>query len=188
MYLSEEIAQEEKALAFYLRHHHTEPLKSEQLLQDTHGYQELLTPYFQIQSQELQKWAEEPYQSNPYFPEQLIHKSSSGRFVRSKSEAMIDHFLYTNRIPYRYEAPLQLGQQIIYPDFTIRHPRTGDIYYYEHFGKMDDPAYCKKTAMKIQLYSEHGIIPSIHLIMTFESLKHPLTTDTIQKTIEEYFL
>lgn len=116
------------------------------------------------------------------------HKTISGHLVRSKSEAMICHFLYTNQIPFRYECALYLDDHPIYPDFTIRHPETGETCYWEHFGLMDDATYCRNMASKMQLYSTHGIIPSIQLITTYETSEHPLTIDTIQKTIEEYFL
>ena len=108
--------------------------------------------------------------------------------VRSKSEAMIAHFLYINKIPFQYEAALSLNQLTIYPDFTIRHPFTGEMYYWEHFGLMDDLSYCQKTALKLQTYLSNGIIPSIHLITTFETSSNPLTTEIIQRTIEQYFL
>ena len=129
-----------------------------------------------------------PYQRNMKYPEQLNHKTSSGNRVRSKSEAMIDMFLHTNRIPFRYECALELGEITIYPDFTIRHPETGEVYYWEHFGLMDDPDYRKKAISKIQLYTAHGIIPSINLITTFETKEHPLNSELIQSIISYHFL
>jgi len=101
---------------------------------------------------------------------------------------MIATFLYTNGIPFRYECALELNTSIIYPDFTIRHPHTGKIYYWEHFGRMDDPIYYKNTYSKLLLYTSNNIIPSIQLITTYETQTNPLTIDTIEKTINEYFL
>ncbi|MFQ8777759.1 MAG: hypothetical protein ACLR78_10425 [Roseburia sp.] len=66
--------------------------------------------------------------------------------MRSKSEAMIAMLLHLNAIPYRYECALSLGGVTLFPDFTIRHPVTGVLYYWEHFGLMDDPAYAKTPA------------------------------------------
>jgi len=60
---------------------------------------------------------------------------------RYKSEVFIDMALFTNNIPFRYECALELGHSTLYPDFTIRHPKTGEICYWEHFGLMDDPSY-----------------------------------------------
>lgn len=63
------------------------------------------------------------------YPENKIHVAPSGNMVRSKSEVLIDMQLYTNHIPFRYECELQLGDVTIYPDFTVRNPRTGKLYY-----------------------------------------------------------
>lgn len=96
--------------------------------------------------------------------------------------------LYLSKIPFRYEAGLQLGNTFVYPDFTIRHPENGKYYYWEHFGMMDDSSYAEKAYAKMQLYTSHGIIPSIQLITTFETKKYPLTTGTIEQVIKQYFL
>lgn len=185
--LKKDLIQERKAIQFYLKHHHSDAGESEQLLENP-AYQELLNPYFKPISQELIDWANAPYEKNSSYPEQLIHKTASGNIVRSKSEAIIDLFLYTNKIPFRYECPLQLGQTTIHPEFTIRHPKTGEIFYWEHFGMMDDPLYCKKFYYRIKLYISHGIFPSIKLITTFETKNNPLTTEMVERIIEQYFL
>jgi len=184
--LLQEMIQEKKAIDAYLRLHKTESL-SHQILH-TPGYADLLSGYFQPMSDELSEWMHSPYEQNENHPEHLIHKTPSGHTVRSKSEAMIDSLLYTNNIPFRYESILTLDTTSIYPDFTIRHPHTGKVYYWEHFGLMDDHTYAKHTASKLQLYISHGIIPSIDLITTYETQQCPLTTDTIQKIIDHYFI
>lgn len=185
--LNKDMKKELKALEFYLRHYDRSPSKAYQLLTEPSGYLELLSPYFQPLSQELDKWASASFPKNPAHPEHLIHKTVSGHLVRSKSEAMIDLFLSSNHIPFRYECKLSLDEQILYPDFTIRHPHTGEYIYWEHFGLMDDPVYCQNVGSKISLYSSHGIIPSIHLITTYETQNHPLSTETIQNIINHYF-
>lgn len=63
--------------------------------------------------------------------------------MRSKSEAMIVKVLKQNKIPYRYEAKLLFGDIEMYPDFTIRHPKTGQWFYWEHFGLLDKADYVK---------------------------------------------
>ena len=184
----EDIQEEQTAIQFYLRHHNMNLPRASKLLQDVPEYRELLASWFKPVSQELAEWNIAPYEHNPKYPEYLIHKSISGNLVRSKSEALIDTLLYLNKIPYRYECALSLGDVKIYPDFTIRHPKTGQLFYYEHFGQMDDPHYCRKTCSKLQLYISHGIIPSIHLITTFETRSSPLTADAIEKILQAYFL
>lgn len=184
----EDAIAEKRAIGYYTNHHHSDYGKAEQLLTETSEFKNLLAPYFTPLSQELFNWANSDYPHNPKYPEQLIHKSISGNLLRSKSEAMIDMLLYTNKIPFRYECELQLGDIILYPDFTIRHPRTGEFYYWEHFGMMDHPSYFKKVPSKLDLYISHRIIPSIHLITTYETKEHPLSIEVISKLIEHYFL
>ena len=122
------------------------------------------------------------------YPEHLKHKASSGNMVRSKSEVLIDHILTTNKIPFRYECALELDGTILYPDFTILHPRTNKIYYWEHFGMMDKEFYNKNVGSKLQTYISHGIIPSIDLITTYETDIHPLDISGLEMIVQEYFL
>lgn len=183
--LLEDLNQEKKAIEFYLRHHKTN--QAEQFLKPTSPYYKLLTPFFNLSNEDYQKWMTAEYERNVKYPEQLIFKASSGNCVRSKSEMMIDMFLHINKIPFRYECALQLGEITIYPDFTVKHPMTGDIYYWEHFGMMDDPKYCKNACSKLQLYTSNGIIPSIHLITTFETKDYPLSSEAIENIIAYYF-
>lgn len=186
--LLSELEKEKYAIQLYLNHSTGLIRKSDILLTDDSEYKNLLSSYFTPISQELSEWCNSTYERNLKYPENLIHKSSSGNFLRSKSEAIIDSLLFTNKIPYRYEAQLQLDEATIYPDFTIRHPKTGDFYYWEHFGLMDNPTYVKTTYSKLQLYSSHEIIPTINLITTYETKNNPLSIDTIEKTISQYFL
>ena len=158
------------------------------MLTQNSEFKNLLLPYFIPLSKELSDWTTADYPHNPKHPEQLLHKGSSNNLLRSKSEAMIDMLLYTNKIPFRYECALQLGEITIYPDFTIRHPKTGQFYYWEHFGMMDHPHYSKKVSSKLDLYISNGIIPSIHLITTYETKDEPLSFEVITKLIGHHFL
>lgn len=178
--------QEKIAIDFYLRHH--SPSTVEDMLINKPGYQELLSPYFKPQSQIIEDWINAPFEQNPKYPEKKIHKTSSGNVVRSKSEALIDMVLYTNKIPFRYECALQLDGFVIYPDFTIMHPKTGKIVYWEHFGRMDDPKYNRNIGDRIQSYINNGIIPGIDLITTYETSECPLTVQDIERVVKEHFL
>ena len=184
--LLEDLSHEKRAIQFYLDHHSDTP-KALQLL-NMPEFKTLLAPYFTPCSQELSAWMNSSYEQNPHHPEHLLYKSNSGNLVRSKSESMIDMLLYINKIPFRYECALHLGEATIFPDFTIRHPKTGGVYYWEHFGLMDNPTYSQNAYSKMQLYTSHGIIPSIQLITTFETKEKPLDSDTIAKIITHYFI
>jgi len=184
--LEEDYMQEKSAIDYYLRHHSLST--AEDMLINKPGYQELLSPYFKPQSKIIEGWITAPFEQNPKYPENKIHRTSSGNVVRSKSEALIDMVLYTNKIPFRYECALQLDGFTIYPDFTIMHPKTGEIVYWEHFGRMDDSKYNRNIGDRIQTYVNNGIIPSINLVITYETSEHPLTIKEIEKVVQEYFL
>lgn len=185
--LLQDLLQEQKAIDYYLKHHSKDCGKADQML-DMPEYRQLLSPFFNSMSSELLQWMNFPYEHNPKYPEQLIHKTISGNYVRSKSEAMIAMILQINQIPFRYECSLNLPKATIYPDFTIRHPKTGTLYYWEHFGLMDDPSYYKNTYSKLQLYASAGIIPGIQLITTYETKEYPLNTELVEKIIAYFFL
>ena len=147
----------------------------------------LLKVSFTPLSEELAHWQNEPFKSNPYYPEKLIHDSPSGHLLRSKSEGAIDMFLFLNRIPFRYECELELINGIYYPDFTIRHPQNGKKYYWEHFGIMDDPDYVHSSVKKIENYCRNGIYPDVNLICTYETANNPLTYSVIEEKINRFF-
>lgn len=183
----EDLENEKRALQFYLRHH-APTGKAEKLLTQHSEYQKLLSPFFSPLSRDLSNWMHTPYEQNMLHPETLIYKSSTGNLVRSKSEMLITLCLHIHKIPFRYECALQLGDTTIYPDFTIRHPDTGNYFYWEHFGLMDNTAYIDNTCSKLHLYASHGIVPGIQLLTTYETKKHPLSMDTVEKMIESHFL
>ena len=120
--------------------------------------------------------------------EQLIHPIFNGQKVRSKSEAIIATMLHVNKIPFHYEEALHLGKRVIYPDFTIRHPVTGQIYYWEHFGMMDNENYAQVAFRKMQLYNINGIMLSDTLLATYESEEAPLKSNIVENMIQQYFL
>ena len=73
-------------------------------------------------------------------------------------------------------------------DFTIRHPITGEMVYWEHFGLMDEEEYRNSVYKKLKFYCDNGIIPSINLITTYETKQHPLDANHVEAIIKEYFL
>lgn len=182
------LLQEKQAIDAFLKLFPSIPNPASALLVPESPFSELLTSQFQTDSTELQKWMHSDYEKNPLHPENLIHKTSSGNLVRSKSEALIDTLLYVNKIPYRYECALHFGEITIYPDFTILHPITRKIIYWEHFGLMDDPLYSKNAYSKLHLYTSNGIIPSQQLITTFETSKFPLNSEYVNNLIQLHFL
>lgn len=182
-----DLQQELKAVEEYLKcRQMTEA--NETKFKENSAYAELLAPYESSVSQEIQEWMRTAYERNEGHPEHLIYQTTAGFSVRSKSEALIVMLLHTKKIPFRYECLLKLGGIILYPDFTIKHPKTGKIFYYEHFGKMDDVEYVKNVFTKLQSYVNYGIIPGINLILTFETKEHPLEVELVEQLLDYYFL
>lgn len=77
---------------------------------------------------------------------------------------------------------------MIYPDFTIRHPVTGQAFYWEHFGMMDNENYAQVAFRKMQLYNINGIMLSDTLLATYESEEAPLKSNIVENMIQQYFL
>lgn len=185
--LLKELEQEKNAIEQYLKKCRKEESEAENMLLLSSNYRSLILPYYKPMEERLYEWQTMSYQRNEKYPEKLIHESKSGNLLRSKSECMIDEMLYRAGLPYRYDCALQLGETTIYPDFTIIHPESKKVYYWEHFGKMDDASYAQKTFYKLGLYNSNGIVPSINLIMTFETENNPLNMITVEKVINQYF-
>lgn len=97
---------------------------------------------------------------NGHFYERgLIHITARGEFVRSKSEVIIANQLAYRGIPYAYEKKLTLENETRWPDFTIEDKDSGNVFYWEHCGMMDDPEYRERWEAKLKWYAEHGILP-----------------------------
>ncbi len=186
--LSIDLSNEALALSNYLDFHDTYQSNVEKLLNSNPQYQDYLSSYLNTTSNELSQWSNEAYDKNKAHPEHLIHKTNCGFYVRSKSEAIITMLLHNNQIPFRYECALSLNGITLYPDFTIRHPKTSILYYWEHFGKMDDPHYIKNASSKLDLYISNGIFPSVNLITTYETSTAPLDIELVENLINGYFL
>ena len=169
---------------------HSKELSASDLLSEASPYYELLQTHFAKNKLpvSVQKWCAEVYETNNSHPENLIHTTLAGHKVRSKSEVIIANLLYTNGIPYRYEAALILNEMTIYPDFTILHPTSQQLFYWEHFGMMDKNNYCDAACNKLKSYCYNGIYPSMQLITTYETGKVPIRSEQVQQIISQYFL
>ena len=186
-YQFEELTQELNLLERYICHHNKIKVKSLSLLNESSYYKELLSSVFLPNKENLLQWSLQSYPHNTSYPENLVHQCLAGHKVRSKSEVIIANTLYLHKIPYRYEAGITLDDIQFFPDFTICHPKTFRTFYWEHFGMMDQPAYCDSSFNKLKIYAHHKIIPSINLITTYETQNHPIDSEKIEALIQKYF-
>ena len=51
---------------------------------------------------------------------------------------------------------------------------------------MDDPEYAGDLARRLTLYAQKNIICGKNLILTMETLKNPLNTKDVERTIETF--
>lgn len=185
MLLRSDFLKELDAIDSFLKYQNSKQDLAQKLLEDD-AYAELLANSINPMSKEILEWMNSSYETNPRFPEKLVFRTKSDIYVRSKSEAIIASALFAQKIPFHYEELLVLGDDSFYPDFTIKHPITGKIIYWEHFGMMEKPEYARKTFAKLQNYTTHGIILGINLIATFETMEHPLDILQVERVIESY--
>lgn len=117
---------------------------------------------------------------NPYKPENRIHRTPAGVFVRSKSELVIATFLELNKIPYKYEEVLILEGKEFYPDFKILRESDGKIVVWEHLGMMEDKEYAEKNSYKQLVYARNGYRLGDNFIITYDD-KGSLDMTVLQK-------
>ena len=182
----QDLKEEQQMIEDFLQEEALRTSKEKQLLQ-SENYQELLKIHFNSHPDFIKQWVESDFIKNPVHSETLIHKTLSGQLVRSKSEVIIANKLFLNKIPFLYERGLSLDDNLFFPDFTICHPKSYKIFYWEHFGMMDKQLYSDHAYNKLKIYSSHGIIPTINLITTYETKEHPLDSTQIDRMIFEYF-
>ena len=90
----------------------------------------------------------------------LIHRTTRGELVRSKSEVIIANLLHGLGITYAYEQPFT-GQDgsVRYPDFTIEDAETGRRVFLEHLGLLSEPAYRRRWLAKLDWYRSQEVLP-----------------------------
>lgn len=130
-----------------------------------------------------------------FLDENLIHRTSKGKLVRSKSEVIIGILLEESGIAYEYEQPF-IGTDGVkrYPDFYIEDAATGDRFFWEHCGMLSDPNYKQRWERKKRWYKEQNILPieegggnSGTLIITEDKPDGGIDADEIKKLITRVF-
>ena len=151
--------------------------------------QRLIQPVEPTWEQKLRDWKSKEYKGKDFQDGVAVILTEKGERVRSKSEKIMADYFFRNGIEYKYECPLYLkGIGLIYPDFTFFSRETGKEIYWEHNGKVDDPAYARKMVQKIQAYENNGIYPGERLILTFETEQTILNTGKIKQIIRKYLI
>lgn len=96
------------------------------------------------------------------YPERLIHRTTTGVLVRSKSEVIVADVLHKLGISYEYERRLEAphdSSDFRLPDFTVRF--EGDSWYWEHLGMLDTPSYAEAWERKKAWYEKQGVLDQV---------------------------
>ena len=147
-----------------------------------------ITPAELPEEQFIDSWEAVEYSGKEFREDTPVHYTQRHERVRSKSEMMIANALFHAKIPYRYECPLELGGNLVHPDFTILRMRDRKQIYWEHLGMVDDPEYRNQAFQKLRIYEANGIFPGSELILTMESYRCPLNMKIVDQMIQHYIL
>ena len=151
---------------------------------------DLLPASFTTNEKLITKWAQEPFEANPFHTEdEKLYQTRNGEMVRSKDECICANMLRDYHLSYKYDAPLKLKSgRTVYPDFDIPSPVNGKEFYLEIFGRMDDPLYAAKNFNKVNEYAESGLILNDNLLVMFEYDGIPFNTALMESQIRNIIL
>ncbi|MBQ8281676.1 MAG: hypothetical protein IJZ25_04675 [Lachnospiraceae bacterium] len=150
--------------------------------------QNLVTPLAISDELYVQQWEQEPYETNPYCPDEKVYPTKKDELVRSKSEVLLADMFYEMGIPYRYEAQLVLKNgKVRYPDFTLLRISTRELIYHEHFGLLDNEEYRRACVVKLGEYRKNGIYPGKNLLITYEAEGLYLNIKEIREQMQVFF-
>jgi ATP-dependent exoDNAse (exonuclease V) alpha subunit len=129
-----------------------------------------------------------------FLQEGLIHRTSWGLAVRSKSEVIIAEALNHAGIRPEYEKPLTLAGSTRYPDFTIQDDISGRTIYWEHLGLLHREDYRRSWEKKLAWYRANGVLPLEEgggpngtLVITRDDPQGGIDSQTISKLLKDIF-
>ncbi len=131
-------------------------------------------------------------QGSVFLQKGLVHRTSRGLAVRSKSELLIAEALDKAGVNFEYEKSLTLAGQTRYPDFTIEDEISGRTVYWEHLGMLSKPEYRAAWERKLAWYQNNGVNLAgdsqggdTVLITTTDSMKDGLDMVRVNRLISE---
>lgn len=121
-----------------------------------------------------------------YYEEKLIHKTTRGEMVRSKSEVIVANILNDMGVEYFYEKEVNIkGEKYYIPDFTLSY--QGKEAYLEHLGMMSNKNYKNYWEEKKKAYESIGISEqNKNLIITEDNLDGSIDSKLIKEKIENW--
>ena len=185
--LVKSLTEQRNAIECFLKKYKRNSLDA--VYENTNSYRrELLDKVYVSDEEYIRQWLRVQYEGKELFDDMPFFMTERGERVRSKSEKIIADKLYMMGIPYRYEYPLVLNDDIIvYPDFTILRMPGREEVYLEHLGMMDNMDYVNTTLYKINTYENNGIYLGVNLFFTYETSKRPLNTKVLKEMFKSLF-
>lgn len=126
---------------------------------------------------------------NLFLEDRLINRTLRGEDVRSKSELIIANLLYHHEIEYEYEGVLEFNGEIRRPDFVIENEDTGETYFWEHLGMLNNRKYRESWERKKQWYLKNGITAeggkNGTLIVSEDNRKGGISSQDIEEKIKK---
>lgn len=106
---------------------------------------------------------------NVPYAEHLVHRTSRGELVRSKSEVIVANLLHEAGIDYTYERPFigPITGGTARPDFTLI-DLGGDEIIWEHLGMLDRDDYRQSWEAKRDWYARNGFTVGQNLFISSE--------------------
>ncbi len=124
-------------------------------------------------------------ESLPY-AEHLIHLTSKGHMVRSKSELVIANMLYASGVDYEYERVLEgeVEPGRLRPDFSFITP-VGDVVLWEHLGMLDREDYRRGWEWKREWYRKNGFVEGETLFTTRDDEHGGLDSSKLEAVVDQ---
>lgn len=132
-------------------------------------------------NEKKRQWLAEDYVQSAAYPEEKVHVTAKGLYVRSKSEVIIAERLDYYNVPYRYEETFYIKNYKFSPDFTILTKKG--IVYWEHCGKTHDLGYMRNHNWRCAMYESIGIVPWKNYIVTYDDENGNIDTRIIDSEI-----
>ena len=148
------------------------------------GKQILVKPLEDTMESRIRQFNETAFPSFGFKPGSHAVVVDDNHLVRSAAEYRIETSLRKAGIPFKYESLFMADDgSDMRPDFMIMNPRTGQVFYWEHFGMLDRQDYRDRMMNNLGSYELSGIFPGNGLITTFDDGKHPLQQEHIDRII-----
>lgn len=119
---------------------------------------------------DMRTWAEGGVSNSDFYPEELVVKTQSGLFVRSRIEGVCIDIYNDLGVPVRYEDLIILPNgKKRRPDFHLLVPGVYRSLYHEHNGMMSDKQYVYSYLTKEREYLDAGLVPYRDVLFTFDN-------------------